>query len=66
MDLIALNLPKEPSEHIEEVHSNVGCQPSRLFKVAFPGAQVPLPTRGQVRQLQLIFILTTFLLDFLS
>ena len=65
MDLIALNFSKEPSEHIEEVHTDVGCQPSRFLLISFPGTQLPLTTRGEVSQLQIILLLTTFLLNLL-
>ncbi|MCY1433492.1 hypothetical protein D9M71_495220 [compost metagenome] len=61
---VALQLSEDEVQHVVEMHADVRGNPEGLARVAFPTLHVPLATRGDVGQLDIVFVLAGFAGDF--
>ncbi|MNG07670.1 hypothetical protein D3C84_909850 [compost metagenome] len=57
---VALQLSEDEVQHVVEMHADVRGNPEGLARVAFPTLHVPLATRGDVGQLDIVFMLAVF------
>ena len=56
MYLRGLRSTIDPSEHIEEVNSDICGDTARLFLIPLPGLLIPSPSGGDIRQLDIVLM----------
>src|SRR5690606_19992618 len=63
MDTVFLQVAENVVQHIEEVDANIGRNAAGLLQVSLPALEVPPPTRGDVSEVDLGFVLAGVRLD---